>query len=124
MSKLHRYFYLSLFGLIAAHPLLGSAAPIPEDARIGGFALGWQAYTFNRFSALEAIEKTALAGGKTIEFEPGQKLSPDQPDQKWDHNASPETIQKIKAHLAKYNIRAVNYGVVGAKSEEEWRKIF
>ena len=52
-----------------------SKSPLTEETKIGGFALGCQAYTFNRFSVFEAIEKTREAGGKTIEFYPGQKLS-------------------------------------------------
>ena len=100
------------------------AAPIPEDSKIGGFALGCQAYTFNRFSVFEAIEKTALAGGKVIEFYPGQKLSPDQPGVKWDHNAPDEVIEQVKAQLAKHGLRPVNYGVVGPKDDAEWRKTF
>ena len=98
--------------------------PIPDDCKIGGFALGCQAYTFNRFIAFEAIEKTAQAGGKTIEFYPGQKLSPDKPNVKLNHDASAETITAIKDQLAKHKIRAVNYGVVGGKDAAEWRKIF
>src|ERR1035441_9217621 len=70
-----------------------AANPIPADCKTGGFFIGCQAYTFNRFSVFEAIEKTAQAGGKVIEFYPGQKLSKDEPAVKWDHNASPETIQ-------------------------------
>lgn len=98
---------------------------IPEDCKIGGFFIGCQAYTFNHFSVFEAIEKTAAAGGKVIEFFPGQKLSKEDQNTKWDHNASPETIQKVKDQLAKYHIKAVNYGVVGIpKNEEQARKIF
>jgi sugar phosphate isomerase/epimerase len=115
---------LSLLTLALAAPSTVSGAPIPDDCKIGGFAVGCQAYTFNRFSALEAIEKTALAGGKVIEFYPGQKFSPDQPTVKFDHNATDEMLDKVKAHLAKHGVRAVNYGVVGAKDEAEWRKIF
>ena len=48
---------------------------IPEEYKTGGFFVGCQAYTFNRFTVFEAIEKTAEAGGKVIEFYPGQKLS-------------------------------------------------
>ncbi len=113
-----------LFTLAFAAPSPTGATPIPDDCKTGGFAVGCQAWTFNRFSAMEAIEKTALAGGKTIEFYPGQKFSPAQPDMKWDHNASDQAIDQIKAHLAKYGVRAVNYGVVGGKDEAEWRKIF
>jgi sugar phosphate isomerase/epimerase len=98
---------------------------IPDEYKTGGFFIGCQAYTFNHYSVFEAIEKTAAAGGKVIEFYPGQKLSPEEPNVKWDHNASPETVQKVKDHLAKYGIKAVNYGVVGIPKEEEGaRKIF
>lgn len=101
-----------------------AAPPIPDEVKIGGFALGCQAYTFNRFSALEAIEKTALAGGKIIEFYPGQKLSPEKPELKFDHNATDGAIALVKAKLEEHGVRAVNYGVVGGKDEAEWRKIF
>src|ERR1700688_2906716 len=74
---------------------------IPDDCKTGGFFIGCQAYTFNRFSVFEAIEKTAEAGGKVIEFYPGQKLSAEEPNVRLDHNASPETIQKVKDQLAK-----------------------
>ncbi len=90
---------LTLTGLVLLTARL-SAAPIPEDAKIGGFAIGCQAWTFNRFTAFEAVEKTALAGGKVIEFFPGQKLSPQQPDAKLDHNASDEVLaQVLHAHI-------------------------
>ena len=102
-----------------------SAEKIPDEYKIGGFALGCQAYTFNRFSVFEAIEKTAQAGGKVIEFYPDQKLSPDQPDVKWNHDASAEVIQKVKDKLAQHHLKAVNYGVVGIpKDEAGARKIF
>ena len=124
MTPITRFAALAFFTLafITAPP--GFGAPIPADCKIGGFAIGCQAWTFNRFSLFEAIEKTALAGGKVIELYPGQKLSPDQPDVKWGHDASDETIGQVKAHLAKHGVRAVNYGVVSAKDEAEWRKIF
>ena len=98
---------------------------IPEDCKTGGFFIGCQAYTFNHFSVFEAIEMTAAAGGKVIEFYPGQKLSKEEPNVKWDHNASAETIQKVKEKLAACKVTAVNYGVVGIpKDEAEARKIF
>ena len=106
-------------------PATVSAEKIPDDYKIGSFALGCQAYTFNRFSVFEAIEKTAQAGGRVIEFFPGQKLSADQPDVKWDHNATDDVIEKVKAKLAQHRIKAVNYGVVGIpKDEAQARKIF
>ena len=98
---------------------------IPEENKQGGWAIGCQAYTFNRFSVFEAIEKTAEAGGKVIEFFPDQKLSLEEPAIKWGHNASDEVIAKVKAKLDQHHIKAVNYGVVGIPKEEEAaRKIF
>lgn len=98
---------------------------IPDEYRIGGFALGCQAYSFNRYTAFEAIEKTAAAGGKVIEFYPGQAFSPDQKDVRLDHHLSDENIQKLKEQLAKYHLKAVNYGVVGLPNNEaECRSVF
>jgi len=102
-----------------------SAGKIPEEYRIGSFAMGCQAYTFNRFSVFEAIEKTAQAGGKVIEFYPGQKLSREEPNVKWDHNASDEVIEKVQAQLTQHHLKAVNYGVVGIPRDEAGaRKVF
>src|ERR1043166_10186016 len=121
---------LGLLLSVASLSLLGSlgaaAAPAMSDEdKIAGFAVGCQAYTFNHYSAFEAIEKTAQAGGKVIEFYPGQKLSPEEPNVKWDHNASDEVVEKVKAQLAKFHIKAVNYGVVEIpKDEGQARKIF
>lgn len=117
---------LATAAVLAALP--APAAPIPADARINGFAIGCQAYTFNRFSVFEAIEKTAEAGGKVIEFYPGQALTAEDKLAKknpWNHDASPEVIAQVKAKLAKHGVRAVNYGVVTIpKDEAAARKIF
>lgn len=107
---------LAVVALCTANLLL--AADIPEECKTGGFFIGCQAYTFNRFTAFEAIEKTAAAGGKVIEFYPGQKLSAESPDLKVDHNAPPEVIEKLKEKLAKHGIKGVNYGVVGIPKDE------
>jgi sugar phosphate isomerase/epimerase len=102
-----------------------SALPIPEDCRIGGFALGCQAWTFKEFTVFDAIDKTAAAGGKVIELYPGQKFSADKPNLKFDHNATDEMIAAIKARLAQRGVRAVNYGVVDIPADEPGaRKIF
>jgi len=116
-------FYATLAMLLIS--ATGSAGKIPEEYRIGSFAMGCQAYTFNRFSVFEAIEKTEQAGGKVIEFYPGQKLSREEPNVKWDHNASDEVIEKVKAQLTQHHLKAVNYGVVGIPRDEAGaRKVF
>jgi sugar phosphate isomerase/epimerase len=115
------HFTLALAALAAGSL---TATPIPESARTSGFAIGAQAYTFNRYSAVEAVERAAHAGAKVIEFYPGQRFSPT--DRKpWGHDASDAQIETMKALLKKHGIRAVNYGVVGIpKNEAGARKIF
>ena len=124
--KIYQHLFLSAFvsGIfITANPTF--ATPIPDDCLTGGVAIGCQSWTFNRFTVMEAIDKTAAAGGKVIEFYPGQKFSLEHPDWKFDHNASDEMITAVKARLQKDGIRAVNYGVVGIPSDEAGaRKVF
>jgi len=116
---------LSLVVISAMNLNIVRAEPIPESCRTGGFAVGCQAWTFNRFSVFEAIEKTAAAGGKVIELFPGQRLSKEQPDLKFDHNVSDEVVAQVKAKLAEHGIKAVNYGVVSIPSDEAGaRKVF
>lgn len=116
--------FSALFLFLCTLPALAAPA-IPDSHRIGGLAVGTQAYTFNRFSVFEAIHKTAAAGGKVIEFYPGQKLSPEEPGVKWSHDASDEVIAKVKEQLSKFGLLVVNYGVVSIPKEEaSARKIF
>jgi sugar phosphate isomerase/epimerase len=120
--KLH---FVPLVAALSFAGLTVHATPIPESCQTGGIAIGCQSWTFNQYSVMEAIDKTAAAGGKVIEFYPGQKFSPDKPDVKFDHNASDEMIAAVKAKLAERHVRAVNYGVVGIpKDEAGARKIF
>ena len=122
--KAHRIL-LSIAGAAAlTASLVFAANPITDDLKQGGFAIGPQAYSFNKFTAFEAVEKAAAAGAKCIEFYPGQKLSPEMPDKKLHHTMSDEDFAALQAKLAKHGVKAVNYGVVGGKDEAEWRQIF
>lgn len=113
----------AIVGLWLSSP--AAATPIPQECQTGGFAIGCQAWTFKHYSVLEAIDKTAEAGGKVIEFFPAQSFSPEHPDWKFDQNATDEMIAEVKARLVRDNIRAVNYGVVAIPNDEAGaRKIF
>lgn len=116
------------FAAVAFTALQLHAQPaIPDENKVNGFAIGCQAYTFNKFTAFEAIEKTAKAGGKVIEFFPGQALSKEESNLKVDHNSPQvdEVVAKLQAKLKQHGVKAVNYGVVGiAKDEAGARKVF
>ncbi|MGI8908058.1 MAG: sugar phosphate isomerase/epimerase family protein [Candidatus Sumerlaeaceae bacterium] len=115
---------LAVTGAVVAFAGSACAEAIPAEYRQNGFAIGCQAYSFNRFTVFEAIEKTAEAGGKVIEFYPGQKLSKYDPQTTWGHSASPENIAKVQEKLKQHGIKAVNYGVVTGTDATEWRQIF
>lgn len=119
------FIFAGFLSFLSQDLAAGEKKTIPAKYKTSGFAIGCQAYTFKEFSVFEAIEKTAQAGGKVIEFYPGQKLSKEEPSVKWDHNSSEDVIAKVKAHLKKNGILAVNYGVVSIPAEEnEAVKIF
>jgi len=114
----------SLLLSLACAASANSEVPIEDEFKTSGFALGCQAYTFNRFSVFEAIDKTKQAGGKVIEFFPGQRLSPSD-STKFNHDADRGMWEQVKRKLAETNIRPVNYGVVGVpKNEAGARKVF
>lgn len=124
MKTTSRFLQLAALGLLALASATFAGNPIPDSVKQGGFAIGPQAYSFNRFTAFEAIEKAAAAGAKCIEFYPGQKLSPDKGDSKLHHTMSDEDFAALQEKLAKHGVLAVNYGVVKGKDEAEWRQIF
>lgn len=116
---------LAVFCLVmVGGPVFSQAIEYPQEAYIGGFLIGPQAYTFNRFTFFEAIDKAQQAGAKVIEAFPGQKLSPDDP-RPFSHDAPEELWDKAQAKLKEAGILLVNYGVVGLGStEESMRKVF
>ena len=121
-----------IIGSMALGAVLGSttletraASQIPEDCKTGGFAVGCQAWTFNHFTAFEAIEKTAQAGGKVIEFFPGQSLSREQPNLRIEINASDDVLARLQAKLKEQGVKAVSVGVVPIPADEAGaRKVF
>ncbi len=89
-----------------------------------GWRLGVQAYTFNRYSFFEAIDKAHELGLGYIEAYPGQRLRPDG-NQKFDHDLPADLRQVVRKKLADAGIRLVNYGVVNVGTDEATaRKVF
>jgi sugar phosphate isomerase/epimerase len=87
--------------------------------------LGAQAYSFNRFTFFEAVDKTKECGMEYIEVFPGQKLSKDHPDVKTDHNMAEADRQIMLQKLKDAGVKLTNYGVVGLPNNEaECRKVF
>ena len=112
--------FLTLLALAAAAVV--GADPLPEAFRQNGWFIGAQAYTFKEFSFFEAVAKTKEAGGNLIEMFPGQTLKPGSKE-KIHHTMSDAVMTELKAELERQGVRAVNYGVVAARNQEEVRAI-
>ncbi len=107
---------------LASATLTPKGAPSAEKL---GWKLGCQAYTFNRFTFFEAIDKVKALGLHYIEAYPGQTLSKDHGDVKFDHNMPAKLYPEVLAKLKAADVKLMNYGVVGLGNDEaENRKVF
>jgi sugar phosphate isomerase/epimerase len=113
-------------GMSVAFAAEGDEQPSARGTRRGPqWKLGVQAYSFNKFTFFEAIDKAKGLRLRYIEAYPGQKLSPEKKDVTFDHNVSAEVRKEVKAKLEEARIQLVNYGVVKlSKDEEDNRKVF
>lgn len=90
-----------------------------------GWHLGSQAYTFRLFTFYEAAEKVASAGMDWIEAYPGQRLSPENPDLRMNHDLPSDLREEVKKMLEETGVKVINYGVVGLPNDEEkCRQVF
>jgi sugar phosphate isomerase/epimerase len=91
----------------------------------GQFQPSVQAWTFNRFTTEEAITLAAQAGSSNIELFPGQTLSKDDTSVKVGPDMGSANTDKLKAILAKNNVKVIAYGVTGISTKvEDARKLF
>jgi sugar phosphate isomerase/epimerase len=108
---------------VAAAEGASSEKGAPHAEKLG-WRLGCQAYSFNRFTFDEAVEKTASLGLHYIEAYPGQKINKESSlifGESLDAGARSE----IKKTLSAANVRLVNYGVTGlSKNETASHKTF
>lgn len=87
--------------------------------------LGMQAYSFNRFTFFEAVDKTRALGLKYIEAYPGQQLSKEKPYVKTNQNMSAQDKNQMLQKLREAGVKLVNYGVVDLPNDEaQCRKVF
>jgi len=83
-----------------------------------GWRLGMQAYTFNRYTFFEAVDKTASLGMRYIEAYPGQVVSKQHSEVKISHEMPAAVRKVVKAKLKSKGVKLVNYGVVRLRKDE------
>ena len=96
-----------------------------QEVRIREFPIAVQCWSFRKFTFLETLKKVKELGIKYLQPYPGQPLSADMPDVRFNHNLDDDQIKLVKGWLKEYGISPVAYGVVGFKNDEEsMKKVF
>ncbi len=105
-------------------PIVPIAAEDTSASEKLGFKLSIQAYTFNRFTFFEAVDKAHQAGIRYMEAYPGQKIGGPF-DGTIGTNMSQAEIDGVKEKLSEAGIELVAFGVTGLSAQpEESRRVF
>ncbi len=119
-------------GLAVARPSwLGAAEPekgTPHAEEIG-WRVGCQAWSFNRYTFFEAVDRTASLGLKWIEAYPGQKISHKHGDAEMGDKMTAGERGDVKKKLSDSGVTVVNFGVcpltrnaAASRKTFEWAK--
>lgn len=128
MTRLDRRCFLKSSAALAAMAGvhwadLAQAKGTPSAEKLG-WHLGCQAYSFNRFTFFEAVDKNVSVGLKYIEAYPGQKLSKEHTDGVG-HGMSAAARKIMQKKLDDAGVKLQCYGVVGlSKDEKGSRQVF
>lgn len=88
-----------------------------------GWKLAYQSFTFKNFTFEEGLQKASGIGLKYVEPFRRQAMSPENATlTNWDADAAAR--KEMKSLLKQYKIKMINYGVVKAIDEAEWKRIF
>jgi sugar phosphate isomerase/epimerase len=115
-------FLLELFFILTGMQCAFSQYSSADAEKIG-WRLCAQAWTFNKFTFIEAIEMMKSAGIKNIEMFPGQTIGKGF-DGKTNVDMTKETREKLLTYIQSKGMQLVNFGVTGAKNQEGWVQLF
>ncbi len=123
MSKCVLMLAMTAF-LLTGNVVAGDLTMHPETGGYDGWKLGTQAWSFNRFTLFEAIDKTRSLGLDYIQAYPGQKVSQEIPDG-FGPGLSDQQRKAVKEKLAQAGVQIVAFGVTGIPNNEaEARTLF
>ncbi len=99
-------------------------AGAPNAAKLG-WKLGCQAWSFNRFTFYDAIDKTASLGLHYIEAYTSQKISKEHPNLVTNESLPADARTAVKKKLHDSGVKLINYGVCPLyKDTDKSRKVF
>lgn len=115
-----RFFFL-LWVCLISYPVLARY----NDS--GSEKLNWklscQAYTFNRFTFVETLDKLQEMGVKYVEIYPNQRIS-SQSEETTHFSGGKERARKLKELLKAKNIQVLSYGVASPGKDSDWIELF
>lgn len=121
MKKL-KHLVVAVLAVVACG-LFSRQSSAQDGTKKLGWQLGTQAWTFNRYTFSEALDKTAACGLKFIEAFPTQKIGGGV-EGTMDFHMDKATIKAVKKMAKKHGIKIVSYGVVVPKNHEDWEQLF
>jgi sugar phosphate isomerase/epimerase len=90
-----------------------------------GWRIGSQAYTLRDRTLTEALDTLHVLGLKYVECYPGQSVSPEMKNVKFQPGLSAEGVALVKKKLEQTGIKVLSFGVTGIPAkEEEARALF
>lgn len=105
--------------------LSGSSSVFSQSkAEKFGWKLCIQSYSFNRFTLMEALDKTKELGIKYIEVYPGHKLGGEFGDAVFGTGMDKSSQDKLKKIAASKGIKIIAAGVVVPSGPQEWNAVF
>ncbi|HEY8915024.1 MAG TPA: sugar phosphate isomerase/epimerase [Chitinophaga sp.] len=121
MKKLMNVFLLA--GALTTTGAAWQAAHAQAKADDMGWQLSAQAYTFNRFTLAEALDKMDSCGIQYVECYSGQQIG-DGIEGTTDFKMPASRREQLKALFKKKHKTLVAYGVVSPQNEAEWQQMF
>lgn len=103
---------------------LASGLSAQSEAENYGWKLCIQSFTFNRFTLMEALDKTQELGVKFIEVYPGHKLGGEFGDAVFGVDMDKLARNKIKKIAASKGIKIIAIGVDVPSGSEGWTALF
>ena len=95
------------------------ANPHPATDVYRDWPVAIQLWTFNHYTFMEALEKTASLGISWVEAYPDQKFSNEFSEVKFHHTMSAKYKKMVKARMKSLGLKLVNYGVVDLPNNEK-----
>jgi sugar phosphate isomerase/epimerase len=97
--------------------------PGKKAARELGWEIGFQAYTFNKYTFAEALLKADSIGLKSVEAYPGQEIGGGI-EGTTDYTMNQETRNKMKELLTANGMKVNAYGVAVPQDSAGWKQLF